>query len=76
MQQTFPSFWQIWQFARRISPVFYLALTVALALIALNEYGYHKSRAALEAVNTLEEQRLAVNHIHMDLVKKLDRRYF
>ena len=64
MQQTFPSFWQIWQFARRISPVFYLALTVALALIALNEYGYHKSRDALDAVNTLEEQRLAVNHIH------------
>lgn len=49
--------------ARHTSVVFYLALGVAFALILLNEYGYHKSSDALDAVNQLEQQRHAVNHI-------------
>ena len=58
-----PLLWQAWQTARNTSVVFYLALGVAFALLVLNEVGYQKSSAALEAVSELENQRKAVNRI-------------
>ena len=58
-----PFLWQVWQTARNTSVVFYLALSVAIALLILNEVGYQKSSAALETVSALENQRKAVNRI-------------